>query len=404
MLKILDRWRYYSLGREQYRECMVKTFSGNLRSVRWSNTVLAIFAGLFFLFHLIAEKNINNAAVYFSVALFSVLLAVYTNYLMQKADVNNQTIYILIGLFYVNLMVFGIFLSVWSTKNEYAAIFYVFLICALLMFINSPVYNFFLILGALAAFIVSTIISKDSSIAVIDVIHALITGLISLYFSWLIPKLRMELELNASLLEEERNKYFDQSTIDELTRLKNRRDYMHTFKRYLINYRSTDDWLCIVICDIDFFKFYNDHYGHPKGDDCLRAVGAVLDSLMESHGVYAARVGGEEFSLLWFEKDVFHVNTVVSHFTQMISDLKIPHEKSRVSPFVTLSIGVYVEKCGVSSDVKPLYDLADQALYSAKESGRNCTVVTGREIESYKITPAPEISDQCNTENQTQEN
>ena len=402
MRKLLDNWRFYALGREQYRGCMAKTFGGNLISVRWSNSVLAIFAGLFSLIPLLIERDIIKTVVYLAVALFALLLALYTNYVMQKADVNNRTIYVLIGLFYINLMTFGIYLSVWSTKDQFAAIFYVFLICAFLMFINSPIYNFLLILGALIAFMVSTIIFKDSSIAIIDVIHALITGLISLYFSWLIPKLRMELELNASLLEEERNKYFDQSIIDELTRLKNRRDYMHTFKRYLVNYRSTDDWLCIAICDIDFFKFYNDHYGHPKGDDCLRAVGAVLDSLMESHSVYAARVGGEEFSLLWFEKDLSHVDTVISYFTEMIRNLKIPHEKSKVSKYVTLSIGVYVERCGASNDVKILYDLADQALYSAKGNGRNCTIVTGREIEGYKITPPvdeeeePEIPNQEN--------
>ena len=390
MLNIFNRWRYYTLEREQYRECMVRTFSGNLRSVRWVNSLLAFFAGVFSFFPL-ADKDYIKAIIYLSVALFALLLAVYTNYLIQKADVNNRTIYVLIGLFYINLMLFGTYLSVWATPDKLASIFFVFLISAFLMFINAPLYNFFLVLGALGIFIVSAIIVKDPGNSMIDVVHALITGVITLYFSWLIPKLRIELELNASMLEEERNKYFDQSTIDELTRLKNRRDFMHTFKRYLANNRSTDDWLCIAICDIDFFKFYNDHYGHPKGDDCLRAVGTVLDSLMDSHGVYAARVGGEEFSLLWFERDVPHVHVVISHFTELIRNLKIPHEKSSVSPYVTLSIGVYVEKCGVSNDVKTLYDLADKALYSAKGSGRNCTIVTGREIEEYKITPPPSV-------------
>ncbi|MCL2243896.1 MAG: diguanylate cyclase [Treponema sp.] len=387
MLKIINNWRFYTLGREQYRECMAKTFTSNLIRVRWANLVLAIFASLFSII-LFIQGNYSETIVYISVAAIAAFLAFYTNYLMQKADVNFRTIYVLIGLFYINFMAFGIYISVWSPSahDSIAAIFYVFLICAFLMFINSPVYNFFLILSALIAFIISVIVVKNPANAFIDVTNALITGLISLYFSWLIPKLRMELELSAIMLEEERNKYFDQSTIDELTRMKNRRDYMITFKRYLVNYRTTDDWICVAICDIDFFKFYNDHYGHPKGDDCLRAIGGVLDSLKESLGVYTARVGGEEFSLLWFEKDLSHIDTVANHLSKMIYDLRIPHEKSTVSPYVTLSMGVYVERCGASSDVKPLYNLADKALYSAKGSGRNCTVVTGSEITEYKIT------------------
>ncbi|MCL2100456.1 MAG: GGDEF domain-containing protein, partial [Fibromonadales bacterium] len=79
-----------------------------------------------------------------------------------------------------------------------------------------------------------------------------------------------ELVLIANKLEDERNHYFDKSTIDELTQLKNRRDFMDTFKRYLSNYRQSDNFLCIAIMDIDFFKKYNDHYGHLAGDECLQ--------------------------------------------------------------------------------------------------------------------------------------
>jgi diguanylate cyclase (GGDEF)-like protein len=213
----------------------------------------------------------------------------------------------------------------------------------------------------------------------------LVAGLISLFFTWHITKLRLGMEISANMLEEERNKYMDQSTIDELTKLKNRRDFMQTFKRYLSNYRTNDDWLCVSICDIDFFKLYNDHYGHPMGDDCLRSVGRVLTSLSENMNVYAARVGGEEFALLWFEKDAAHANEVVSTMSKMIRDMKIPHEKSKVHEFVTMSIGVYIEKCGASNDAKALYELADNALYTAKGSGRNCAIITGREIAQYKL-------------------
>jgi len=108
---------------------------------------------------------------------------------------------------------------------------------------------------------------------------------------------------------------------------------------------------------------------------------------MESMGVYAARVGGEEFALLWFEQDASHAGQIVSHVTSSIIGLKIPHEKSRVAQFVTISIGVYVERCGSPTDAQTLYDMADKALYTAKGSGRNCAIISGESIEEYKITP-----------------
>jgi diguanylate cyclase (GGDEF)-like protein len=189
------------------------------------------------------------------------------------------------------------------------------------------------------------------------------------------------------MLEDERNQYFDQSTIDELTKLRNRRDFMQTFQRYLSGYRTSDVWLCISITDIDYFKNFNDHYGHPKGVDCLRGVGGVFNGLTDDMGVYSARVGGEEFALLWFEKDASHVDTVVSYIMEKMTALKMPHEKSKVSPYVTLSIGGYIERCGASTDMQTLYDMADKALYMAKTDGRNRAFISGSEIKQYKITP-----------------
>jgi len=241
----------------------------------------------------------------------------------------------------------------------------------------------------MATFILCTVLVKSTENAVYDIVGTVVAGIFSLYFCWHITKLRMGMEISTDRLEEERNKYLDQSTIDELTQLNNRRDFMQTFKRYLSTYRTSDDWLCVSISDIDFFKNYNDHYGHPMGDDCLRYVGAAFNKLKDNMGVYVARVGGEEFAMLWFEKSVSHVNEVVSCMTDLIREMNIPHEKSSVSEFITMSMGIYIEKLGADTDVQTLYDLADKALYNAKGSGRNCAVITGRDMEEYKIKANP---------------
>jgi diguanylate cyclase (GGDEF)-like protein len=256
------------------------------------------------------------------------------------------------------------------------------------MFINPPLFNLCLTLSAMAVFITLSVLFKSPEHAHYDIVGVIVAGLFSLYFTWQNSKLRMGMEIYTSILEDERNKYFNQSTIDELTKLNNRRDFMHTFQRFLSKYRTTDDYLCVAIGDIDFFKNYNDHYGHPMGDNCLRSVGTVFNELKENLGVYVARVGGEEFAMLWFERDIAHVTTVVSALSKLIGDLKIRHEKSAVAENITMSIGVYVERLGEEADVNDLYEMADKALYTAKGSGRNCAIVHGRGIDEFRIPPA----------------
>ncbi|MCL2805548.1 MAG: GGDEF domain-containing protein [Treponema sp.] len=366
---------------------MNKMFSNNLLNLHRTNKIVAVFAAAFAFFPIVFEKDIFKAGVYLVVALVAFLISIYSNYLMQQININNRIIYTLIVLYHTNLIIFGVYLDIWSVPGTLAAIFPCFIICALLMFINPPRFNFLLISGAMIVYIVSAVVFIKSSSSIYYILNGLIAGLLSLYFSWQITKLRLGLEISTNMLEDEKNKYLDQSTVDELTQLKNRRDFMQTFQRYLSNYRTSDDWLCIALADIDFFKLYNDNYGHPQGDVCLRSIGDALNWLRDDLGVYSARVGGEEFAVLWFEKSSSHVDKVITKWMETIRNLKIPHEKSKVSDFVTMSIGVYRSRCGSSHDTQYLYDLADKALYSAKGGGRNCAVITGDDIKQYKITP-----------------
>ena len=379
MQNVLNTWRYYTLGREQYNECMRKTFHSNLYSLRQANTVVVVLGICFTLVPIVFEKDFRKAGIYLAAIIIAILLAVFANHryrqLKQGKQIGDLHIRILTAVYYANIILFGIYIGVWSNPDGPAVSFMTFLICAFFLFINPPLYNLLLTLGAMSVFITSTVLVKGPQNWIFDIFNVLIAGSLSLFFSWQITRLRLAAALNASKLENERNSYYDQSTIDELTQLKNRRDFMQTFQRRLTHYRSTDDWLCIALMDIDFFKDYNDHYGHPQGDECLRAIGKALNSLRESMNVYAARVGGEEFALIWYEKDRADLHSTVSRIQQTINDLNIPHVKSKVAPHVTVSIGIHVIRCGASDDMQALYDLSDRALYTAKRSGRNRAVV-----------------------------
>jgi len=383
-------WRYYTLGREQYYECMKKTFSINLYGLRQGNVLTAVLAAFFSIFPMTISGKFFEAAFYLLASFLALIFTLIVEREIRRVEkqsghINRKFIYFFAVAFYINIIMFGMFLGVLVNPGNYAVSIMIFLVCAMSLFIFSPLFILYLTIGAMGAFIIGVVFFKDPQVHVYDICNVFFAGIVGLIVCWRIPMLRLVATLNANKLEEERNKYKDESTIDELTKLKNRRDFFHTFKRYLFNFRSSDDRLCIALADIDFFKNYNDHYGHPKGDDCLRAIGGAFNRLKDTMGVYCARVGGEEFAMLWFEKDPSHVDAVVNRIFKLIKTLKIPHEKSGVSEYVTMSVGVYIEKCGASGDHQELYNLADKSLYTAKESGRNCAVIQGRDIVQYRL-------------------
>jgi len=379
MQKLIDNWRFYGLSQYEYKKCMKEMFIQNISKLGWVNLIVAILAICFAHFPILIEKNMSKAGYYFGMAAVAAILYIfiivkYHKYKKGK-QISNGLIYTWLILYYVNVILFGICLGVFANPGKLAVSFMVIIICALFLFNIPAMLNLCLTFISMLIFIVAAILVKAPSDWSIDVINAVFSGIIGLIFNWQITMNRMSLFSAASILKEERNTYYDQSTIDELTKLKNRRDFMVTFKRFLSRHRESDNYLCLALIDIDFFKDYNDHYGHPKGDECLRSIGKALNDL-HSDNIYAARIGGEEFALLWFEKEFAHVDNVASLVRNSINNLRIPHEKSEVAEYVSISIGIHVVKCDISNDMQDIYDAADKALYAAKKNGRNRAVIS----------------------------
>ncbi|MDR2734833.1 MAG: GGDEF domain-containing protein [Spirochaetota bacterium] len=379
----LNYWRFYGLGRNKYKKCMREIFTKNIASLLWTNAVVAILAACFAIYPIAIEKNFVKAGFYFGTAAIALLMYIfisYKNHQYKKGlPVSSRLIYTLIILYYVNAVQFGIYLGVWANSGGLAVSFMPILICALFLFNIPPALHMSLTLISMTIFIMASVCNKIHQEWLLDMTNALFAGALGLIFGWQIIRNRMSLASSVRRLKNERNKYYDQSTMDDLTGLKNRRDFMITFERYLSRHRESDHYLCLAIADIDFFKNYNDHYGLPQGDECLRALGKVLNDLHRSSNIYAARIGGEEFALLWFEKDAAHANDVAALVRQGIFNLQIPHEKSEAAEYVTVSIGIHIAPCNTPHDIHTLYDLADKALYAAKRGGRNRAVISAGE-------------------------
>jgi len=379
MIGLLNKWRFYGLGEDEYRKSLKNVFARNTYSLRRINVAVAVILTGFLFVPLFIDKNLTTTLFFIGTSVIAMLLYIFTAFKYRRTNpernVKQKLVYILICLYYINVVSFGIYLDVWSHPENTAGAFLAILICALLLFNIPPLFHSCLTICSIVTFIVIVCIVKNPSEKCVDIPYVLLAGTISLILNWHVIMTRLSLASFANKMEEERNNYFDQSTIDELTQLKNRRDFLNTFQRALASHRQMDNFLCIAILDVDYFKDYNDYYGHPKGDECLRNIGKALKDLQNNMNIYAARIGGEEFALVWFEKEASNAQNVADMINEMVRRLNIPHEKSRAAPYVTASIGIYVIPCGAAEDIDSLYSLADKALYSAKKNGRNRAVI-----------------------------
>ena len=127
--------------------------------------------------------------------------------------------------------------------------------------------------------------------------------------------------------------------------------------------------------DLDYFKAYNDTYGHIQGDQILKTVAYTLSHLVRRPADFVARFGGEEFACVLPETSVEGAIKIAQDIQQEIDRLAIPHRSSRIAQTLTLSIGISCVTPSPQQFIHSLIDQADQALYEAKRQGRHCIVL-----------------------------
>jgi diguanylate cyclase (GGDEF)-like protein len=158
---------------------------------------------------------------------------------------------------------------------------------------------------------------------------------------------------------------------DGLTGIANRRAFDSLMGRHFAQAVRQGTPLSLVLCDIDHFKAYNDRYGHPAGDECLRQIGAAVGRGCRRATDVAARYGGEEFALLLPDTPSSGALEVMERIRGEVAALAIPHDSSSAASVVTLSAGIATHDKERDNAPAELIARADQALYRAKDLGRN---------------------------------
>jgi diguanylate cyclase (GGDEF)-like protein len=170
---------------------------------------------------------------------------------------------------------------------------------------------------------------------------------------------------------------------DPLTGLANRRMLDEAMEREWARARRQNQWLAMLLCDVDNFKPYNDRYGHQAGDECLKRLSELLQGMLHREGDLVARYGGEEFVLLLPNTDEDGALRLAFSIQTALAELDLRHEDSPLGR-ITLSMGV-AATIPENNDEGTLFAEVDRRLYLAKQQGRNCIVSSAHHPESENL-------------------
>jgi len=385
-MSLLDRLCYFGCAGGKSGECGEDLDAHNLRSLGVAAFGAAVLIVLFSFY----AGSFARKRVFFLFALVQALVFIYSRMLAASKIRKTAAVFAGIIVFAAGLLGFALYIYIFE-QGSHLVRFLLFLPAFETLFIFN--FLFCLVFNAAVVFVFVSVCGvcpeRLSGIAaeynqycgVLNLIAACAAALvINRYVSCVL--VRSFARVRA--LENERNRYHEQSLHDQLTGMNNRRSFEKSLDFFTTICRNVHQTICIVMIDIDFFKNYNDFYGHNRGDDVLKAIGAVLKSMEEEYGLFAARVGGEEFIVIWTENRMIEAERTVLRLRQRITGLKIPHEASQIAPYLTASFGLYIMRGGSADSLPELYEAADSALYKAKAAGRDKIIILDSADRSYR--------------------
>ncbi|MCX7544417.1 GGDEF domain-containing protein [Marinicella gelatinilytica] len=235
--------------------------------------------------------------------------------------------------------------------------------------------------GVTLAYFINTFYFSDvaSEFMVTSLFFQISTNTFGVFAVYFMQKNAFDVYVKNEDLKNHNKRLLKQSETDGLTGIGNRRYFNNHFERLFDAKIRSLDYLSLMLCDIDYFKNYNDAYGHLKGDDALIKIAKILSQQVPLEKGFIARFGGEEFILVLFNHDSQQTHQFIKNIQQKIKSENIEHLDNKAADWLTLSFGFVtldVNKTSPNQAYRQLTKRADRCLYQAKQQGRNQIVGT----------------------------
>ena len=304
--------------------------------------------------------------------LVSGVMYIITKKLLDSRKYSGIAVHLLITVFGFFIYTETIYLDVFVYTQSHGLFFVAFLIAHQALYIMPLSWNLIMAVVPSLAFIISSVGEKTAEYYMQDISNVLIGLAAALIVNYITGKERVQLILAKERLARDYDELSIVNSVDALTGIFNKsvsEEKLEEYCRICANGRAS---IFAAIVDVDFFKLYNDTYGHPEGDKMLKELGTMLRELAEEYEIIAGRVGGEEFLLTGYAGSRLQATRICDKLRYEVQRRKIENKASSVAPFVTISVGVAFAEFGSDIDASVLYKKADDALYEAKRAGRNC--------------------------------
>ena len=332
--------------------------------------VMSLLHSSFVIYHLIFTHQYGLGILNLAVLLFVLFLLIQ---LMVKKSIKLVGQMVSIGTIPVY------FLLILTTQNENMSFIWVVFFPFFVILLNGwkvglpYVLTFYLVLFPLAYMNIGVWDNGDwNFVSFYRLLAVLILGLC---IAVLIDLAQVYAHSRELKLRQKERKYMDKleimSITDGLTGLYNRRYFNQVFTQKIAKIEESQQSLLFFIVDIDYFKAYNDHYGHQAGDEVIKRIAKAMKHYMQRENDLVFRLGGEEFGGLLEAREPQQMENWLMQLADVIEDLKIPHAPGLGLPYVTISGGVSFIQGGSNTTMNELYRKADKALYQAKQQGRN---------------------------------
>lgn len=374
----------------------IEILKHNLRIINLLNKIITYILFGLLCIHFIFEYFIQHSTDIFDLIQFDYIAVILFNlvvhYVMNIRKINVtkekiKSLELLLGIYVTILIILGVFISLRETSNYNPLLVYTFiqLICS--SFLVLSFYQILIpILLSVSILFIGLITSNGfNEVIYMQGIYVLSIASISFLLAYYRRKnfeisiqyqldLTVEAKNNRELskkLREVNRKLELQLLHDPLTDLFNRRAYNDYVKDLQRRIKEAPQNVSVIMLDVDFFKQYNDTYGHFEGDNVLIQIAKKLQEIGEGFNCFVARWGGEEFSLLVVNQTTSLTDRICERIIEKVNDLKIEHSTSQAAQYVTVSIGANTRFAKEPKDIVDCINLADEMLYNVKQNGRN---------------------------------
>ncbi len=368
----IRRLRYLGYDRETVESCLEAMARGNLNLARKMSVVVLGLTAAISLFFLLVVRNISRVVIIWGILVLSLAAFFWSGRLLRQKTLDRAAANRLITIYSVLVFACACYTGTFGSGGNLGVTAVWLLMFLLVVFDRPPLENAAVFVPCAAAFIACSALAKPTEKTAYDALHILLALFVGMILSYNKAHMQVQALVADRQLRVANYALYHTSTTDMLTGLPNRRLTMNLLEETMGECRKKGRPLALMVLDVDGFKGYNDRYGHPQGDWLMARLGALMNGFAEENGILIGRIGGEEFMALWAEPSQQRAEELCEALRRAVEQLGEKHESSQVAPVVTVSVGLFFGELPPAAQPERAYELADRALYRAKEAGRNC--------------------------------